>query len=136
VEEGATVVTGGGVPDHAGELAEGCWVQPTIWTGLPETAAVVREEIFGPCCHIRPFDSEDEVVRLANDTDYGLSHHDLDAEPGARHRVAEPSRWASPGSTAGSCATCAPLRRQPSSPASAAKAACIRWSSIPRLRNV
>ncbi|MCY0964719.1 2-hydroxymuconic semialdehyde dehydrogenase [Parathalassolituus penaei] len=73
VEEGATVVTGGGVPEMQGELAEGNWVQPTIWTGLPETAAVVREEIFGPCCHISPFDSEDEVVAKANDTEYGLS---------------------------------------------------------------
>jgi aminomuconate-semialdehyde/2-hydroxymuconate-6-semialdehyde dehydrogenase len=62
VEEGATVVTGGGVPDMPAELKEGAWVQPTIWTGLPETAAVVREEIFGPCCHIRPFDSENEVA--------------------------------------------------------------------------
>jgi len=73
VEEGATVVTGGGVPDLAGELAGGAWVQPTIWTGLPETAAVVREEIFGPCCHIRPFDSEEEVIGLANANRYGLS---------------------------------------------------------------
>lgn len=73
VEEGATVVTGGGVPEVPAELAAGHWVQPTIWTGLPETAAVVQEEIFGPCCHIRPFDSEDEVVQLANANDYGLS---------------------------------------------------------------
>lgn len=73
VEEGATVVTGGGVPEMSGELAGGAWVQPTIWTGLPETAAVVREEIFGPCCHIRPFDSEEEVVGLANANRYGLS---------------------------------------------------------------
>jgi aminomuconate-semialdehyde/2-hydroxymuconate-6-semialdehyde dehydrogenase len=73
VEEGATVVTGGGVPDLPGELAGGAWVQPTIWTGLPETAAVVREEIFGPCCHIRPFDSEEEVIGLANANRYGLS---------------------------------------------------------------
>ncbi|MDT7837032.1 2-hydroxymuconic semialdehyde dehydrogenase [Aquabacterium sp. OR-4] len=73
VAEGANVVTGGGVPDLPGLLAEGAWVQPTIWTGLPETAAVVREEIFGPCCHIRPFDSEDEVVVLANANRYGLS---------------------------------------------------------------
>ena len=73
VEEGANVVTGGGVPEMGAELAGGNWVQPTIWTCLPETAAVVREEIFGPCCHIRPFDSEDEVVKLANATDYGLS---------------------------------------------------------------
>jgi aminomuconate-semialdehyde/2-hydroxymuconate-6-semialdehyde dehydrogenase len=73
VAEGATVVTGGGVPDMPAELAEGAWVQPTIWTGLPETAAVVREEIFGPCCHIRAFDHEEEVIGLANANRYGLS---------------------------------------------------------------
>ncbi|PWR23165.1 2-hydroxymuconic semialdehyde dehydrogenase [Zavarzinia compransoris] len=73
VEEGATVVTGGGTPEVAAELAGGHWVQPTIWTGLPESAAVIREEIFGPCCHIAPFDTEAEVVTLANATDYGLS---------------------------------------------------------------
>ncbi|MGB0712275.1 MAG: 2-hydroxymuconic semialdehyde dehydrogenase [Gammaproteobacteria bacterium] len=73
VDEGATVVTGGGEPDLPPELAAGHWVQPTMWTGLPETASVIQEEIFGPCCHLRPFDSEDEVVALANDTEYGLS---------------------------------------------------------------
>ncbi|MCR6628683.1 MAG: 2-hydroxymuconic semialdehyde dehydrogenase [Magnetospirillum sp.] len=73
VQDGATVVTGGGIPAMAPELMDGAWVQPTIWTGLADDAACVREEIFGPCCHIRPFDSEDEVVRLANDTPYGLA---------------------------------------------------------------
>jgi aminomuconate-semialdehyde/2-hydroxymuconate-6-semialdehyde dehydrogenase len=73
VEEGATVVTGGGVPDMPGELVEGAWVQPTIWTGLPDDAAVTTEEIFGPCTHIAPFDDEDEVVRRANALDYGLA---------------------------------------------------------------
>lgn len=72
-EEGATIVTGGGVPDMPDGLKDGCWVEPTIWTGLPETAAVVREEIFGPCCHIQPFDTEEEAVRMANDTKYGLA---------------------------------------------------------------
>jgi aminomuconate-semialdehyde/2-hydroxymuconate-6-semialdehyde dehydrogenase len=72
-EEGATIVTGGGVPDMPDDLKDGCWVQPTIWTGLPESASVVREEIFGPCCHIQPFDTEEEAVRLANDTKYGLA---------------------------------------------------------------
>lgn len=72
-EEGATIVTGGGVPDMPGELAEGSWVQPTIWTDLPESSAVIQEEIFGPCCHIRPFDTEEEVIELANASDYGLS---------------------------------------------------------------
>jgi aminomuconate-semialdehyde/2-hydroxymuconate-6-semialdehyde dehydrogenase len=88
VAEGATVVTGGGVPAMPGDLAEGAWVQPTIWTGLPETAAVVREEIFGPCCHIRPFDSEDEVVALANDTPYGLSSSIWTTNLPRAHRVA------------------------------------------------
>ena len=73
LEDGATLVCGGGVPDMPDSLSGGAWIQPTIWTGLPETSAVVREEIFGPCCHIRPFDEEDEVVRLANDTPYGLA---------------------------------------------------------------
>jgi aminomuconate-semialdehyde/2-hydroxymuconate-6-semialdehyde dehydrogenase len=71
--EGATVVCGGGIPRMSDALARGAWVQPTIWTGLPESSAVLREEIFGPCCHVRPFDSEDEAVQLANDTPYGLA---------------------------------------------------------------
>jgi aminomuconate-semialdehyde/2-hydroxymuconate-6-semialdehyde dehydrogenase len=72
-DDGATVVTGGGVPDMVGDLANGFWIQPTIWTGLPEDSPVVREEIFGPCCHVRPFDTEDEALQLANDTAYGLA---------------------------------------------------------------
>jgi len=88
VDEGATLVTGGGVPEMAGALAEGNWVQPTIWTGLPETASVVREEIFGPCCHVRPFDTEDEVVGLANDTDYGLATTIWTTHLARAHRMA------------------------------------------------
>ncbi len=89
VAEGANVVTGGGVPEMPAELKGGHWVQPTIWTGLPETASVVREEIFGPCCHIRPFDSEDEVVNLANDTEYGLSTTIWTTNLTRAHRMAE-----------------------------------------------
>jgi aminomuconate-semialdehyde/2-hydroxymuconate-6-semialdehyde dehydrogenase len=73
VEEGATVEIGGGIPDMGAELNDGAWIEPTIWTGLSDDARVIREEIFGPCCHIRPFDSEEEVIALANDTDYGLA---------------------------------------------------------------
>ena len=73
VDEGATVVTGGGVPNMPDDLKDGHWIEPTIWTDLPETASVVQEEIFGPCCHIRPFDTDEEVIKLANDTQYGLS---------------------------------------------------------------
>ncbi len=73
VTEGATVMLGGGVPAMPTELAEGAWVEPTIWTGLADDARVINEEIFGPCCHVRPFDTEDEVLALANDTPYGLA---------------------------------------------------------------
>jgi aminomuconate-semialdehyde/2-hydroxymuconate-6-semialdehyde dehydrogenase len=89
VEEGATVVTGGGVPDMPGELADGCWVQPTIWTGLPETARVIKEEIFGPCCHIAPFDAEDEVLEKANDNKYGLACAIWTQDVSRAHRVAQ-----------------------------------------------
>ena len=88
VEEGATVVTGGGVPDMPEDLRAGAWVQPTIWTGLPETAAVVREEIFGPCCHIQPFDTEDEAVRMGNDTPYGLATSIYTQDVGRANRMA------------------------------------------------
>ena len=88
VAEGATLVTGGGVPAMQGALAEGCWVQPTIWTGLPETASAVREEIFGPCCHIAPFDTVDEAIALANDTDYGLATTVWTQDLTTAHRMA------------------------------------------------
>lgn len=88
VEDGATVVTGGGVPDMPADLAGGWWVEPTIWTGLPESARVIREEIFGPCCHIQPFDTEEEAVRLANDTVYGLATAIWTENLPKAHRVA------------------------------------------------
>ncbi len=71
-EEGATIVTGGGVPDLDPKYAKGSWVEPTILTGLSDEARCVREEIFGPVCHVAPFDREEEVIDRANDTEYGL----------------------------------------------------------------
>lgn len=88
VADGAQVVTGGGVPDLPGELARGSFVQPTIWTGLADDSAAVTEEIFGPCCHIRPFDTEDEAVRLANATEYGLATSIWTRDLSRAHRVA------------------------------------------------
>jgi aminomuconate-semialdehyde/2-hydroxymuconate-6-semialdehyde dehydrogenase len=72
-EEGATVVTGGGIPAFGDARDSGFYIQPTIYTGLAESARCVKEEIFGPVCHIAPFDSEDEAVAMANDTKYGLA---------------------------------------------------------------
>ena len=86
--EGAKVVTGGGAPDMKGEYAQGHWVQPTIWTGLPESSPIIREEIFGPCCHIAPFDTEEEAISLANDTPYGLATTVWTTDLSTAHRMA------------------------------------------------
>jgi len=87
-KEGANVILGGGAPKMEGALANGFFVEPTIWTGLPETATVIKEEVFGPCCHVTPFDSEDEAIRLANDTDYGLASTIFTENLDKAHRVA------------------------------------------------
>ena len=73
VNDGATVVTGGGIPDMPDALKNGSWIQPTIWTGLNNNSAVINEEIFGPCCHIQPFDTEEEAIEQANRLPYGLA---------------------------------------------------------------
>ena len=87
-KEGANVILGGGAPKMEGELANGFFVEPTIWTGLPETATVVKEEVFGPCCHIAPFDTEEEVIEMANDTKYGLASTVFTENLDKAHRVA------------------------------------------------
>ncbi len=86
--EGAKVVTGGGAPNMQGDYAQGHWIQPTIWTGLPESSPIIREEIFGPCCHIAPFDTEEEAIALANDTPYGLATTVWTTDLSTAHRMA------------------------------------------------
>lgn len=87
-EEGATIVTGGGIPGFGDERDEGAWVEPTILTGLPETARCIREEIFGPVCHVAAFSSEDEAVAMANDSAYGLAAAIWTTNLKRAHRVA------------------------------------------------
>jgi len=72
----ATVVTGGaaGVKGHDGtDLTLGAYYQPTLITGAAQDSEVVQGEIFGPVLVVLPFDSDDEGLRLANDTPYGLA---------------------------------------------------------------
>lgn len=87
-QEGANIIVGGGIPDMPAELQNGFWIEPTIWTGLPESSAVVREEIFGPCCHIQPFDTEDEAISMGNDSPYGLATSIWTEDAARAHRVA------------------------------------------------
>ena len=134
--EGATVVTGGGVPRMDGKYESGSWIEPTIWTGLDEGARAVREEIFGPCCHVPPFDKDEDAIAMANDSPYGLAASIWTQDLAAPTGSPAPSTSASPGSIAGSCAICARRSAAPSSPASAARAACIRSSSTPSSRNI
>lgn len=72
IEEGATLLSGGERPS-ASELAGGFFVQPTIFTNVRMDMRIAREEIFGPVLAVTRFENDDEAVRLANDSDYGLS---------------------------------------------------------------
>lgn len=87
--EGATTVTGGKVPEFGNELDGGFYVEPTIYTGLAESARCVKEEIFGPVCHVAAFDCEEEAVAKANDTKYGLAASIWTSDLKRGHRVAQ-----------------------------------------------
>ena len=91
-KEGATIVTGGGTPHFGDGRDNGFYVEPTILTGLTESARCVKEELFGPVCHIAPFDSEDQAIALANDTKYGLAASVWTNHIKRGHRVAEQLR--------------------------------------------
>jgi aminomuconate-semialdehyde/2-hydroxymuconate-6-semialdehyde dehydrogenase len=91
-ELGAEVLVGGGVPTLGGGLDGGSWISPTLWTGLTGADRPMRDEIFGPCAALVPFDTEDEAVRLANDTDYGLAAAVWTTDLSRGHRVAQRMR--------------------------------------------
>jgi aldehyde dehydrogenase (NAD+) len=72
--DGAEITTGGGAYDNLPpELAGGFYVQPTVVIGLDNSSAIAQEEIFGPVLLILPFDTDDDAVRIANDSAFGLA---------------------------------------------------------------
>ncbi|WMN16499.1 aldehyde dehydrogenase family protein [Pseudomonas piscis] len=69
LQSGARLVCGGSRPAH---LAQGYFIQPTVFTEVPLDSALWREEIFGPVLCVRSFDSQQEAIELANDSEFGL----------------------------------------------------------------
>jgi succinate-semialdehyde dehydrogenase/glutarate-semialdehyde dehydrogenase len=84
VKKGAKVLTGGKAPD-----GKGYFYPATVLTNVPDDAAMLREEIFGPVASIQTFKSEDEVVKRANDTEYGLVAYLYTKDTGRGMRVSE-----------------------------------------------
>jgi len=70
IEEGARLVVGGGRPAH---LPKGWFVEPTLFVDVDNSMTIAREEIFGPVLTVIPYDGDDDAVRIANDSGYGLS---------------------------------------------------------------
>jgi aldehyde dehydrogenase (NAD+) len=69
--EGARLLTGGAAPPEG--LERGYFVRPTVFSGVTPAMTIAREEIFGPVLAIQPYEDEEDAVRIANDSDYGLA---------------------------------------------------------------
>ncbi|GGH67985.1 aldehyde dehydrogenase [Phaeocystidibacter marisrubri] len=87
-EEGGTILTGGERVKLDGEHANGYYLRPTVIEGLEYTCRTNQEEIFGPVVTLTPFDSEEEVLTMANSTTYGLAATIWTSNLKRAHRVA------------------------------------------------
>jgi aminomuconate-semialdehyde/2-hydroxymuconate-6-semialdehyde dehydrogenase len=88
-EEGGTVLTGGERVILDGEYKEGYYLRPTVIEGLDYTCRTNQEEIFGPVVTITPFDTEEEALKMANSTEYGLAATLWTSDLQRAHRMAD-----------------------------------------------
>ena len=87
ISEGATLAAGG--PELPNGLNKGYFIKPTIFTDVTNEMRIAKEEIFGPVLSIIPFDTEDEAVKIVNDTSYGLGNYLQTDDKEKAHRVAK-----------------------------------------------
>ncbi len=87
ISEGATLAAGG--PELPHGLNKGYFIKPTIFTDVTNNMRIAKEEIFGPVLSIIPFETEDEAIKIVNDTYYGLGNYLQTEDKEKAHRVAK-----------------------------------------------
>ncbi|MFT3968607.1 MAG: aldehyde dehydrogenase family protein [Sphingobium sp.] len=100
IEEGATLIAGGNIRPDKGT---GWFIEPTCFADVTNEMRIAREEIFGPVLVVIPFEDDDDAVRIANDSEYGLSGGVVSADPKRAERIARRIRTGSVSVNGGMC---------------------------------